>query len=88
MLQWNGMRIWALSDGRFALDGGAMFGIVPKPLWSKKIAADEQNRIPMALRCLLVQTGERLILVDTSVWIDHLRRRSPRLEAVLRAAGC
>jgi len=67
MLQWNGLRIWALSDGRFALDGGAMFGIVPKPLWSQKIAADDQNRIPMALRCLLVQTDQRLILVDTGM---------------------
>lgn len=53
-----------ISAGTFALDGGAMFGIIPKPLWEKKIPADEQNRIPMATNCLLLQDGQRTILVD------------------------
>ncbi len=47
------------------LDGGAMFGVVPKPLWEKKIPADERNRIPLAMRTLLVETDGELILIDT-----------------------
>ncbi len=56
----------AIETGRFMLDGGAMFGVVPKTLWSRYISADEKNRIPMAMRCLLIRskaTG-RLYLVD------------------------
>ena len=49
------------------LDGGAMFGVVPKPLWERKIAPDERNRIPLALRCLLVEGPDALVLVDTGV---------------------
>jgi len=58
--------LYSIETGRFRLDGGAMFGVVPKALWSRKIAADEKNRIPMATRCLLIrsQTTERLYLVD------------------------
>src|SRR5438046_6875212 len=57
----------ALEAGRQALDGGAMFGVVPKPLWQRRIAADERNRIPLALRCLLVEHGDGLVLVDTGL---------------------
>lgn len=53
-----------IETGRFGLDGGAMFGIVPKPLWSRRIDADEQNRIPLAMRCLLLTSPERTVLVD------------------------
>ncbi len=53
--------------GRFKLDGGAMFGVVPKVLWEKKAPADEKNRIQMALRGMLIRTGSRNILVDTGV---------------------
>ncbi len=55
----------------FKLDGGAMFGIIPKPLWSKAIPADEQNRILMSLRVMLIQTGTRNILVDTGIGDYH-----------------
>jgi glyoxylase-like metal-dependent hydrolase (beta-lactamase superfamily II) len=58
------MRIHALDAGTQRLDGGAMFGVVPKPLWEKRIAADERNRIPLAMRCLLVETPDTLVLVD------------------------
>jgi glyoxylase-like metal-dependent hydrolase (beta-lactamase superfamily II) len=58
------MRIHALDAGTQRLDGGAMFGVVPKPLWEKRIAADERNRIPLAMRCLLVETPAALVLVD------------------------
>jgi glyoxylase-like metal-dependent hydrolase (beta-lactamase superfamily II) len=54
-------------DGTFALDGGAMFGIVPKPLWQKRHPVDERNRIQLALRCLLIQDGDRRVLVDSGI---------------------
>jgi glyoxylase-like metal-dependent hydrolase (beta-lactamase superfamily II) len=57
----------ALETGRFGLDGGAMFGIVPKPLWSKRIDPDAQNRIPLSMRCLLLVGADRVILVDTGI---------------------
>ena len=57
-------RIHALDGGSQRLDGGAMFGVVPKPLWEKRIAADDRNRIPLAMRCLLVETGDVLVLID------------------------
>ena len=49
----------SLEAGTQRLDGGAMFGVVPKPLWEKRIPADERNRIPLGLRCLLVETRGR-----------------------------
>lgn len=56
-----------IETGTFALDGGAMFGVVPKTLWSKTNPADEQNRISMALRALLLQTDGKNILIDTGM---------------------
>ena len=56
--------VHAIETGEFALDGGAMFGVVPKTLWSKKIKVDEKNRIDMRLRCLLLQGEGRNILID------------------------
>ncbi|MBP1690650.1 MAG: Glyoxylase, beta-lactamase superfamily [Bacteroidetes bacterium] len=55
----------SIETGSFALDGGAMFGVVPKPLWEKEHPADERNRIRMAARVLLIRGGGRTILVDT-----------------------
>ncbi len=60
-------RLHALNAGTQQLDGGAMFGVVPKPLWQKKIPADDRNRIPLALRPLLVETTDGLVLIDTGV---------------------
>jgi glyoxylase-like metal-dependent hydrolase (beta-lactamase superfamily II) len=57
----------ALEAGKQHLDGGAMFGVVPKPLWERRIPADERNRIPLALRCLLVEHDDGLVLVDTGI---------------------
>ncbi len=59
--------IWALSDGTFALDGGQMFGVVPKVLWEKQLPADERNRVRLGLTCLLVRAGQRHILIETGV---------------------
>ncbi len=60
-------KIIPIETGRFALDGGAMFGVVPKNLWNKTNPADEQNRIELALRCLLLKSSERIILIDTGI---------------------
>jgi glyoxylase-like metal-dependent hydrolase (beta-lactamase superfamily II) len=56
--------------GRFRLDGGSMFGVVPKVLWEKRAPADEKNRISIALRAMLVRTGPDVILVDTGLGED------------------
>lgn len=60
-------KISALETADFALDGGAMFGIIPKPLWEKKIPADERNRISLRCRLLLLQGNGRNILVDAGI---------------------
>ena len=56
-----------ISDGTFTLDGGQMFGVVPKALWEKRIPADARNRIRLGLVCLLIQTGRENILVETGI---------------------
>ncbi len=58
-------RIHAIQAGGQQLDGGAMFGVVPKSLWERRIPADERNRIPMGMRCLLVEHDDGLVLIDT-----------------------
>jgi glyoxylase-like metal-dependent hydrolase (beta-lactamase superfamily II) len=57
----------SIDAGRFHLDGGAMFGIIPKPLWQRQINADSRNRIPLRARCLLLESSDRLILVDNGI---------------------
>jgi glyoxylase-like metal-dependent hydrolase (beta-lactamase superfamily II) len=59
--------IHAIEGGLQWLDGGAMFGVVPKPLWERRIPADERNRIPLAMRCLLVETPDELVLIETAI---------------------
>lgn len=61
------LRVHALQAGLQQLDGGAMFGVVPKPLWERKIAADARNRIPLGMRCLLIEHPDALVLVDTGL---------------------
>lgn len=61
------MKLYPIETGRFRLDGGAMFGVVPKPLWERTNPADERNRIEMAMRCLLVEDDNRLILIDNGL---------------------
>lgn len=61
------VRLEIVSDGTFWLDGGAHFGLVPRLLWEQIIAPDDQNRVPMALNCLLVESQGKKILIDTGV---------------------
>lgn len=61
------MNIYPIEAGNFKLDGGAMFGVVPKSLWSRTNPADQNNMIDIAARCLLIEDGKRLILVDTGM---------------------
>jgi len=61
------MHIHVINKGLFKLDGGAMFGVVPKSLWQKTNPADENNMCTWALRCLLIEDGKRLILIDTGI---------------------
>ena len=61
------MNLYPIETGNFKLDGGAMFGVVPKPLWERTNPADASNRIEMAARSLLIEDGNRLILIDTGL---------------------
>ena len=61
------MKLYPIEAGNFKLDGGAMFGVVPKTLWNKTNPADEKNLIDIATRCLLIENGNRLILIDTGM---------------------
>ncbi len=92
------LRIHALDAGLQRLDGGAMFGVVPKPLWERRIPADDRNRIPLGLRCLLVEAPEALVLIDTGIGNkEDAKFREifgvenegdpTRLEEAIRAAG-
>ncbi len=64
-------KYFVLHPATFKLDGGAMFGIIPKPLWEKKIPSDELNRIHLSLRVMLIQTKNKNILVDTGIGDYH-----------------
>lgn len=61
------MNLYPIESGNFKLDGGAMFGVVPKTIWNKTNPADDNNLIDIAARCLLIEDGGRLILIDTGM---------------------
>jgi glyoxylase-like metal-dependent hydrolase (beta-lactamase superfamily II) len=61
------MKIHAIEAGNFKLDGGGMFGVVPKTIWNKTNPADEKNLIDIAARCMLIENGNKLILIDTGM---------------------
>ncbi|APG60780.1 MBL fold metallo-hydrolase [Christiangramia salexigens] len=61
------MKLYPIEAGNFKLDGGAMFGVVPKSLWTRTNPADSNNMIDIAARCLLIEDGDRLILIDTGM---------------------
>lgn len=62
-----GMTIYPIETGNFKLDGGAMFGVVPKSIWHRTNPADANNMIDLAARCLLIEDGDRLILIDNGL---------------------
>ena len=94
------LRCHLLDGGLQRLDGGAMFGVVPKPLWSRRITPDDRNRIPLGMRCLLIEHPDGLVLVDTGLGnkedqkfldiygVENAGDPGPtRLEDALRSAG-
>ncbi len=72
-------KVHSLSTTRFGLDGGAMFGTVPKILWEKTNPSDDQNRIPMDCRCLLLESKEKKILIDTGLGGDFVEKYGEKL---------
>ena len=96
MIDLGKFRLHVVSDGRFKLDGGAMFGVVPKALWQRHKTADDENRIDMGTNCLLIEAGDALVLVDTGLGDkeDEKYQRTfayeagaRRLPEAIRAAG-
>lgn len=88
------MKKFVLHPAKFKLDGGAMFGIIPKPLWEKKIMPDELNRINMSLRIAYIETKNRRILIDTGIGDYHhekfnsqfdIRTQDSPIEKILKA---
>lgn len=89
------MKLHTIDTGFFKLDGGAMHGVVPKSLWNKKNQADENNLCSWAMRCLLVEEGNRLILIDNGIgtkqdakfFSHYYLHGDATLEKSLRAKG-
>ena len=95
MIELGDVRVHLLHDGTFALDGGAMFGVVPRALWEKSDPPDERNRVALALNIALIETGGKRVLVDTGMgdkWSEKERAiykidRSTTLLTCLHALG-
>jgi glyoxylase-like metal-dependent hydrolase (beta-lactamase superfamily II) len=90
------LTVHPVSDGGFRLDGGAMFGVVPRTLWQRERPPDDDNRIAMATNCLLIESGDDLVLVDTGIGdkgdakfasIFALEQGATRLPDSIRQAG-
>jgi len=95
-IELGGMRVTLVREDIYWWDGGAMFGVVPKTMWSRKIAPDEWNRIPEGFNCYIVETGEHTILLDTGCGdkLDATRRERMKLTSapvplpgIIAAAG-
>ena len=82
-MRFGALELVPLCDGRFRLDGGAMFGVVPKPRWERRAPADERNRIRLAMRPLLVR-GERTLIVDAGIG-DKMDAKAIEIYAIDRA---
>ncbi len=77
-MQLGEFEVTPVLDGHFRLDGGSLFGVVPRVLWEKRMPPDEQNRVRLAVRCLLVRNGKRTILIDSgqgNKYSDKFRER-------------
>lgn len=80
------VELYVVSDGLYRSDGGGPFGLVPRVLWSRHYEPDDQNRIPMALNCLLVRSEGHTILIDTG-YGDRLDEKARRLAGLEREGG-
>lgn len=90
MIRVGDVVVHVLSDGRFALDGGAMFGVVPRALWEKSDAPDEKNRVTLGLNVALIETAGKRILVDTGLgdkWGEK-ERGLLRIDRSVSLFGC
>jgi len=72
------MELVVCSDGSFLLDGGAMFGVVPKTMWQKRMPADEQNQVLMGLNTVVVRTGSAVVVIETGIG----NKQSPKMRAI------
>lgn len=79
-MNWGEFELRRISDGELWLDGGAMFGVVPKPLWSKTTPCDDRNRIRLGTNCLLVRSRQRNLLIDTGCGVKY----SPKEMSIYR----
>src|SRR5258705_8019565 len=95
-MQFGDYRVEIIPDTEFRLDGGAMFGVVPRNLWSKVCPPDEENRIRMNMNCVFVDTGSEKILIETGIgdkWSEKHRamysidRRQPLDESLKATTG-
>lgn len=96
-MQFGDYRVEVIPDTEFRLDGGAMFGVVPRNLWSKVCPPDDQNRVRLNLNCLFIETGSDRILIETGIgdkWtakqtaIYGIERQRPFAESLRELAGC
>ncbi|MFQ5637038.1 MAG: MBL fold metallo-hydrolase [bacterium] len=85
-MQFGEFEIFVVRDGTFRLDGGAMFGVVPKVLWSKLNAPDEMNRILLGLNCLLIKSKSDIILVDTGIG-SHYDDKFARMLGIVKSTS-
>jgi glyoxylase-like metal-dependent hydrolase (beta-lactamase superfamily II) len=90
-------RVEIIPDAEFKLDGGAMFGVVPRVVWERVCPADELNRIRMNMNCLFIETPDERILVETGIgekWAERetamygIERQRPFSDSLQRIAGC
>lgn len=79
-MKWGNLDIFEINAGNFKLDGGAMFGVVPKNIWEKKFASDAQNRIALSTRCLLVVGPKYKLLIDTGLGSKWNAKEQTRYE--------
>jgi glyoxylase-like metal-dependent hydrolase (beta-lactamase superfamily II) len=95
-MQFGDYRVEVLPDALFRLDGGAMFGVVPRALWSKVCPPDEQNRIRLNMNCLFIEAGRERILIETGIgdkWTEKqtaiygIERKRPLSESLKAVAG-
>src|SRR5580704_19277698 len=77
-MQLGDFELTVCTDGTYKLDGGAMFGVVPKPLWEKRAAADDQNRILLGLNTVVVRTGRQTVVIETGIG----NKQSPKMREI------